>query len=81
MIAVSYTHLDVYKRQISGFLQLELEHEGYSAHTAQEGREGYKKASSGKYDIIILDLMLPNLSGIETVSYTHLIKLTFYAFA
>ena len=51
--------------KISRFLQLELEHEGYSAHTAQEGREGYKKASSGKYDIIILDLMLPNLSGIE----------------
>ncbi len=51
--------------KISRFLQLELEHEGYTAEVAEEGRKGYSMAQCGKYDIIILDLMLPNLSGIE----------------
>lgn len=51
--------------KISRFLQLELEHEGYSAEIAEEGRKGYTMAQTGKFDIIILDLMLPNLSGIE----------------
>lgn len=51
--------------KISRFLQLELEHEGYTAEVAEEGRKGYSMAQCGKHDIIILDLMLPNLSGIE----------------
>ena len=51
--------------KISRFLQLELKHEGYSSDATADGREGYIMAQSGNYDIIILDLMLPNLSGIE----------------
>ncbi len=51
--------------KISRFLQLELKHEGYSSDAIADGREGYIMAQSGNYDIIILDLMLPNLSGIE----------------
>lgn len=51
--------------KISRFLQLELKHEGYSSDAVTDGREGYIMAQSGNYDIIILDLMLPNLSGIE----------------
>ena len=51
--------------KISRFLQLELKHEGYSSDAVTDGREGYTMAQSGNYDIIILDLMLPNLSGIE----------------
>ncbi len=51
--------------KISRFLQLELKHEGYSSDAASDGREGYKMAQTGNYDIIILDLMLPSLSGIE----------------
>ena len=51
--------------KISRFLQLELKHEGYSSDAVTDGREGYVMAQSGNYDIIILDLMLPNLSGIE----------------
>jgi DNA-binding response OmpR family regulator len=51
--------------KIARFLQLELKHEGYDVDTASDGREGYQAAQKGGYDIIILDLMLPNLSGIE----------------
>ena len=51
--------------KISRFLQLELKHEGYDTQIAEEGRKGYAMAQTGDFDIIILDLMLPNLSGIE----------------
>lgn len=51
--------------KIARFLELELTHEGYEVELAHEGRAGYEKAVSGKADLIILDLMLPGLSGIE----------------
>ncbi|WP_329384425.1 response regulator transcription factor [Anaerofustis butyriciformans] len=51
--------------KIARFLQLELTHEGYSLTIATEGRDGLIKAMDDKFDLIILDLMLPNLSGIE----------------
>ncbi|WP_290772716.1 response regulator transcription factor [Anaerofustis sp.] len=51
--------------KIARFLQLELTHEGYNLTIAIEGRDGLIKAMDDKYDLIILDLMLPNLSGIE----------------
>jgi len=53
------------EQKISRFLQLELKHEGYSTETSADGREGYQMAQAGNYDLIVLDLMLPNLSGIE----------------
>ena len=51
--------------KIARFLQLELTHEGYNLTIATEGRDGLIKAMDDKFDLIILDLMLPNLSGIE----------------
>ena len=51
--------------KIARFLELELSHEGYMVEVAYDGRSGYEKAISGNVDLIILDLMLPELSGIE----------------
>lgn len=51
--------------KIARFLELELTHEGYDVEIAHDGRSGYEKAISKKFDLIILDLMLPGLSGIE----------------
>ncbi|QSX08276.1 response regulator transcription factor [Alkalibacter rhizosphaerae] len=51
--------------QIGRFLQLELEHEGYLVDTASDGREGLEKAQANDYDVMILDIMLPKLSGLE----------------
>lgn len=51
--------------KIARFLELELTHEGYQVDIAYDGRTGYEKAVSGEIDLIILDLMLPELSGIE----------------
>ncbi len=51
--------------KIARFLQLELTHEGYDVEIARDGREGLLKSSNKSLDLIILDLMLPKLSGIE----------------
>ena len=51
--------------KIARFLELELKHEGYEVELAHDGRSGYEKALAGDVDLIILDLMLPGLSGIE----------------
>lgn len=51
--------------KISRFLELELRHEGYEVDTALDGRTGLQKAVEKDIDVIILDIMLPGLSGIE----------------
>lgn len=51
------------EKKIRRFLQLELEHEGYLVTTAEDGEEGLKKVKTNHYDIVLLDLMLPKLSG------------------
>ena len=51
--------------KIARFVSLELEHEGYKTEVAHDGRAGLDLALKNDYDLIILDLMLPSLSGIE----------------
>ncbi len=51
--------------KIARFLELELKHEGYEALVATDGRTGLEKALKENVDLIILDIMLPGLSGIE----------------
>jgi DNA-binding response OmpR family regulator len=42
-----------------------LEFEGYEIDTAMEGNLGLQKASENKYDLILLDIMLPGMSGLD----------------
>lgn len=51
--------------RIRRILQLELEHEGYLVSLAKDGKEGLEKAKLIRYDLILLDLMLPEFSGEE----------------
>ena len=53
------------EKKIARFLELELEHEGYEVATAGDGRTGLDMALNWKPDLLLLDLMLPELSGIE----------------
>lgn len=53
--------------KIARFVQLELEHEGYIVDTAQDGRIGLDKALKENFDLIILDVMLPSLNGMEVL--------------
>ena len=52
---------------IARFLQLELEHEGYEVEISHDGREGLDKACSDYFDLLILDVMLPSLNGVEVL--------------
>lgn len=53
--------------EIVSFLKPELSYEGYEVDVADDGRTGLGKIESGKYDIVLLDIMLPNLNGIEVL--------------
>ncbi len=46
-------------------LKIFLERQGYSTRTAENGVEAVKKALSEHFDIIIMDIQLPGLDGIE----------------
>ena len=53
--------------KIARFIQLELEHEGYTVEHEQDGRLGLEKALNENYDLILLDVMLPSLNGVEVL--------------
>ncbi|MEA4897714.1 response regulator transcription factor [Bacillota bacterium Meth-B3] len=51
--------------KLSRFVELELQHEGYEVDKAFDGRTGLNMAEAGGYDLLLLDVMLPGLSGLE----------------
>ncbi|HVX57893.1 MAG TPA: response regulator [Candidatus Saccharimonadales bacterium] len=53
------------ERFISELYDRVLSKAGYHVDSIVDGREALKAAQTNKYDIILLDLMLPNLSGID----------------
>lgn len=53
------------EEKIMRFVELELKHEGYSVGKAADGRAGLAMAESGEYDLMLLDVMLPELNGLE----------------
>ncbi len=55
------------EEKIARFIELELVHEGNQVDKAFDGREGLDKALSGSYDLILLDVMLPKLNGLEVL--------------
>ena len=46
-------------------LEFHLKKEGYKVKTAQNGLEGIEKAKKSKPDLIVLDIMMPEMNGIE----------------
>ncbi len=54
---------DEYK--IARFVSLELEHEGYKTTIVSDGRVALETALNEDFDLIVLDVMLPSLNGIE----------------
>lgn len=55
------------EEKLARFTELELKHEGYETDKAFDGRTGLEMAESGNYDLILLDIMLPGLNGIEVL--------------
>lgn len=52
---------------ISSFMKLELVHEGYEVAIAADGRAGLEAFEKGNFDLVLLDIMLPELNGIEVL--------------
>ncbi|WP_040214421.1 response regulator transcription factor [Clostridium polynesiense] len=53
--------------KIARFLELELNYEGYKAEKVHDGREALMKIKNNNYDLVLLDIMLPSLNGIEVL--------------
>jgi DNA-binding response OmpR family regulator len=55
------------EEKLARMLELELTYEGYSVQKAFNGRDGLEKAMEKTADLILLDIMLPELSGLEVL--------------
>lgn len=55
------------EEKIARFIELELLHEGYTVEKISDGRGGLERAQSGRFDLMILDVMLPGLNGFEVL--------------
>lgn len=62
------------EENIASFVKMELVYEGYEVDNSYDGKEGLEKALNGKYDLIILDLMIPNLNGLEVCRRVRKVK-------
>ena len=63
------THILVVEdeEKLARFVELELKHEGYQVTKVYNGREAYELAVKENFDLILLDVMLPGLNGIEVL--------------
>lgn len=51
--------------EIMDWLSIDLQMSGFSTDSASDGLSGLQKAQTGKYDIMVLDVMMPNMDGFE----------------
>ncbi len=55
------------EEKIARFIELELIHEGYSVKKVYNGRDGLLLATEEDFDLVLLDIMLPELNGLEVL--------------
>ena len=55
------------EEKIARFVELELVHEGYLVEKCADGRTGLERAEAGGCDLMLLDIMLPGLNGLEVL--------------
>lgn len=59
------------EEKLARFVELELLHEGYQISKAVNGRDALGMILSGSYDLVLLDIMLPGLNGLEVLRRMH----------
>ena len=55
------------EEKLARFVELELVHEGYTVEKSGNGRQALDMALQNNYDLILLDIMLPGLNGLEVL--------------
>ncbi len=55
------------EEKLARMVELELHYEGYQVTKAPDGRTGLERALSGQFDLVLLDIMLPALNGMEVL--------------
>ncbi|RVT57957.1 response regulator transcription factor [Niallia taxi] len=53
------------EKKIARIITMELEYEGYEVHAEHAGEQGLEKVLAGNWDLVLLDVMLPEISGLE----------------
>lgn len=51
------------EKPLAHALELKFRHEGFDTHICLDGEEALKEAIEGKYDVILLDLIMPRMDG------------------
>ncbi|GAA3615205.1 response regulator transcription factor [Secundilactobacillus similis] len=64
------------EKNLARFVELELKHEGYETEVQFNGRTGLDAALAEDFDVILLDLMLPELNGIDVARRIREVKST-----
>ncbi len=64
------------EKNLARFVELELQHESYETVVEHNGRRGLEIALDQKFDAILLDLMLPELNGLEIARRVRAVKTT-----
>ena len=59
------------ERSICEMLDITLRREGYKVETVNSGEAGKKKLDSALFDVVITDIKMPNIDGIEVLRHAH----------
>jgi len=55
------------EKKVAGFIKRGLEEEEFSVELAEDGVEGVAMATKGNYDLILMDVMLPEMDGLSAI--------------
>src|SRR5258707_8833354 len=59
------------ERSICEMLDIALRRDGHKVETVNSGEAAMKKLESALYDVVVTDIKMPNISGIEVLRYSH----------